>query len=300
MPVYNGAAYLREAIQSVLAQTERDFELIIINDGSIDDSASIIGNFTDPRIIYLDNGRNLGLAASFNAGIERASGEYLARMDADDICLPERFAKQLSFLAMHPEIGVIGSSITIIDEAGRPLALHKRPLTHKGIKFASLFSTPLYHPTVMGRTEIFKRNRFNETFSNSEDYELWSRLLFTTEVKFANLKEPLLNYRVYPQSFTQTLNLDRRALSAHNTIKNVEHYVSLSARDKNTLIHLRQELFLGIPELAAGLFLYARATLSFISREKPSLGEMWDILKRYVMFVVSLGKHDLKKILIHS
>jgi glycosyltransferase involved in cell wall biosynthesis len=297
MPVYNGGKYLKEAIESILNQTYKDFELILINDGSTDASEEIIESFSDKRIVYLDNGKNLGLAASFNAGIDAARGAYIARMDADDISLPERFEKQLSYLERKPHIGIVGSSIMIINEGGRRLAVHLRPKTHKEIKFSSLFSSPMYHPTVMGRTEIFRSHHYNETFSNSEDYELWSRLLFDSNVRFANFKAPLLKYRVYPQSFTQALNLDKRALSAHNTIKNVSHYTNLSHGEKDFIIHLRQERELSPKEFCTGLILYLRAAFAFINREEPGTRETVGIWKKYFQFVLWLFKYQARKTL---
>jgi hypothetical protein len=155
----------------------------------------------------------------------------------------------------------------------------------------------MYHPTVMGRAGIFKSNHFNDTMSNSEDYELWSRLLFKVGVRFANMPTPLLKYRIYPQSFTRSLNLDRRALSAHNTIRNVEEYVALSKDEKDFIIHLRQERTLRPGELLIGPLLYLKATLSFINKEDPGIREIFGIWGRYAEFVWRLSKHELKKLL---
>lgn len=297
MPVYNAEKFVGEAIESVLKQTCADFEFIIVNDGSTDGSLKIIKSFEDPRIVYVDNGRNRGLAASFNIGIDKAQGKYIARMDADDVCLKERFEKQLSLLEKKPQIGIVGSSIIIVDENGRKMAVHYRPRTHKAVKFGSLFSTPMYHPTVMGRSEIFKSHHFNETFSNSEDYELWSRLLFQTDVKFANITEPLLKYRVYPQSFTQTLNLDKRALSAHNTIINIERYIQLSEKERNFIIRRRQEFLLSPQEIIIGLLLYIRILVKFIRVERPGLREIYGMILKYLGFAFSIAKHEARKII---
>ncbi|MBK7430445.1 MAG: glycosyltransferase family 2 protein [Bacteroidetes bacterium] len=109
MPVYNTGKYLAAAIASVLGQTFSDFELIILNDGSTDDSETVVKNFTDPRIIYLKNERNLGLIATLNTALSQCKGEFIARMDGDDICHSERLAAQLRFLNAHPEISVCGT-----------------------------------------------------------------------------------------------------------------------------------------------------------------------------------------------
>lgn len=297
MPGLNAERFVGEAIESVLNQTFGNFELIFINDGSTDKTKEIVLSYQDPRIIYLDNERNLGLATSYNRGIDIAKGDYIARMDSDDICRPDRFEKQLSLLETRPDLDIVGSSISIINEEGRYMARHHRSVTQKGIKFSSLFSTPMYHPTVMGRAKIFKSYHFNENLVNSEDYELWSRLLFETDTSFANIDEPLLKYRVYPGSFTRTLNLDRRAVSAHNTISNLSHYLKLSETEKSVIVRRRQELLLSPYEVIVGLWLYFKASVKFCRVEKPSAKEIWGIWMKYLGFAASLFKHEARKII---
>ena len=263
MPVYNGEKYLKEAIESILNQTFKNFEFIIINDGSTDKTEKIIKSYGDERIVYIDNESNLGLSKSFNVGIKAARGTYLARMDADDVSLLERFEKQLNFLKNHSEIGVLGTAITRIDEDGKKLGISSRPTEHLGIKWQSLFSTPLFHPTVMARADVLKKHPFDETLHNSEDYELWSRLLFTTDTQFANLSEPLFKYRVFPQSFTQKLNSTKRAASAQNTIQNIERYIKLSEEEKELLVYLHKEEKLSVGDYFNIFRLYWRAAQHF-------------------------------------
>ena len=172
MPVLNGEKYLAEAMKSVLDQTFRDFEFIIINDGSTDSTEEIIQTFTDPRIVYLKNEANLGLSKSFNKGIAAARGRYIARMDADDVALPDRFEKELAFLESRPEIAVVGTAIWRIDENGRKLGLSRKATEPQALKWQCFFSTPLFHPTVMARAEVLKENPFDESLPSSEDYEL--------------------------------------------------------------------------------------------------------------------------------
>lgn len=272
MPVWNGEKYLAEAIKSVLDQTLREFEFIIVNDGSTDATEEIIQTFADPRIVYLKNEANLGLSKSFNKGIAAATGEYLARMDADDIALPERFAKEAAFLDSHPEIGVVGSAVWRIDEKGAKLGLSRKALEPQALKWQSLFSTPLFHPAVMARAEVLKENPFDESLASSEDYELWSRLMFERGVKLANLPEPLLMYRVFPGSFTKSLTPEKRRNSINNSLANIERYAALTPADKKLLT----EAFMGKPSLAESLAilkLYRRIRQEFIARESfiPSL-----------------------------
>ena len=172
MPVLNGEKYLKLAIESILSQSYKDFEFIIIDDGSTDKTEQIIKSYKDPRIVYIKNPSNLGLSKSYNIGIKVAQGQYVTRMDADDISTKNRFEKQLNFLIQHKSIGIVGSSVTLIDENDKQLKIHSRPTNHLEIKWASLFSTPLVHPSIMGYTEIFKKNPYDENLKNSEDYEL--------------------------------------------------------------------------------------------------------------------------------
>jgi glycosyltransferase involved in cell wall biosynthesis len=199
MCVYNGQEFLTEAVQSVLSQTFTSFEFIVVNDGSTDGSAAILLSFNDPRIRIIENVRNLGLIRSLNIGLEAARGELIARMDADDICVPERFAKQVDFLDRDPDIGLCGTWLQIIGEDQR----YTFPLTHEEIKVALLEYNPIAHPSIMFRSRVIKEAglTYDIDFPGAEDYELWTRAIFLT--KFANIPEPLLFYRKHSQQVTQ-------------------------------------------------------------------------------------------------
>jgi glycosyltransferase involved in cell wall biosynthesis len=297
LPVYNGEKFLRPAIESILNQTFGDFELILINDGSSDGTEKIIQEFSDSRIVYLNNGENLGLSRSYNRAINIARGAYIARMDADDISEPKRFERQVSFLKRHPHVDIVGSSVTFIDEKGNKRGMRLRQEDHTLIKFSSLFSTPLMHPAIIGKASLFKSHHYNENLHNSEDYELWSRLLFETDTHFANIREPLLQYRTFPNSFTQTLNLDKRTVSAHNTIKNIGHYIVLTEREKRLIVYLRQEKRLSALDLISIFFIYVKAAWAFVRKERLA----WKKALRVYFFLLPqvyfLAKYCLKQIL---
>lgn len=295
MPVFNGEKYLSIAIKSILDQTFKDFELIIINDGSTDNSGNVINSFKDERIVYLKGDTNGGLPHSLNTGIKLAKGRYIARMDADDICEKNRLERQLNFLESNPTIGIVGSSVTMINEKGAKIKVLKRETSHINIKWSSLFSTPMFHPSVMGKTEIFKNNLYDENFKNSEDYELWSRLLFSTNIIFANIAEPLLHYRVYPNSFTQTLNLDKRVISAHNTINNIKRYTELSTKAEEALIRIRQERLVSLPKLFIVWLTYLRAAKDFCKKEGLNISKSLSIYKKLISLAYSLTKFIVKK-----
>lgn len=204
MSVYNNAPYLPFAIDSICAQSFDDFEFLIVNDGSSDDSGAIIDRAasTDSRIHPIHQA-NAGLIVSLNRMIDEARGDIIARMDGDDIALPERFARQIAYLDAHPQIGVLGTGCTCIDEDGKP----------HPYRFENVVSTeeilddlkngpPLCHPSVMMRREIVRAvGGYHRAYRHCEDYDLWLRL--SERVPMANLPDRLLHYR---QSESQVSN----------------------------------------------------------------------------------------------
>jgi hypothetical protein len=200
MSVYNGERFLSEAIESVLAQTWHDFEFLILDDGSRDSSLEIIQRYAaaDPRIKVIAR-ENRGLVASLNQLLAEAQAPLVARMDADDICAPTRFERQIAFLAACPDHGVIGSLSYDIDENGEffPLYTGEHPLTHEEfLQHIEVNGPLLAHPTVMYRRDVvLAAGGYHAAFRHCEDYDLWLRLAHRT--KIANLPERLLRYRHY-------------------------------------------------------------------------------------------------------
>jgi glycosyltransferase involved in cell wall biosynthesis len=201
MSVFNGASYLREAIESVLQQTYKNFEFIIINDGSIDESLSIIKSYSDNRILCIENDGNKGLIYSLNKGIKTAKGQYIARMDADDISLLTRFQKQVDFLETHPNIGVCSSDYI---QFSKNLEQHHYAYSnHEEILSHLLFNSSLIHPSLMIRKSCLAQldKIFDDDFIYAEDYELWSRLIF--KCQFSKVPDTLLKYRLHDNQVTQ-------------------------------------------------------------------------------------------------
>lgn len=199
MAVYNGGQYLKESINSVLNQTFSDFEFIIINDGSTDNTSKVLDSFNDPRIIRLKNEKNIGLVKSLNRGISVARGEFIARIDADDMSHLDRFQKQMDFLKNHPEVGVLGTAIENIDASGHRLSISSQPENHELILWKMIFECAIIHPTVMMRKAVIvKVGGYNEKFAQIEDAELWGRLAAVTH--FANLKDILHVRRMHRRS----------------------------------------------------------------------------------------------------
>ena len=196
LPVWNGEAFLEAAVESILRQTLSSFELIVIDDGSTDASAAIAENFarSDDRVRLLRRAHE-GLSAALNAGIAAARGEYIARMDADDVSVPQRLEKQVSYLDAHPACVAIGSWIDVVDEAGLPLGVKTFRERHEQIS-AALFRgiSPMAHPTVVMRGDVLRATGgYDARFYPSEDLDLWFRLADRGEL--ANLGEVLLRHR---------------------------------------------------------------------------------------------------------
>lgn len=191
LPVYNCDQYIFETIQSVLNQTFTDFELLIVDDCSTDKTVAIIKEFDDNRIQLTLKEKNTGYTDSLNYAISIAKGQYIARMDGDDICVSTRFEKQVAFLDANPNIILCGSAIQII---GTNTVL-RHPSNHEAIKVKLCFGTAFCHPSVMGRVEVFQANPYDKKYEPAEDYDLWTRLVFQGQL--ANLEEVLLLYRVH-------------------------------------------------------------------------------------------------------
>ena len=220
MPVYNGERYLRAAMASILTQSFTDFEFLIIDDGSTDASWELITACPDPRIRAVKNESNLLLAGVLDKGLRLARGEYVARMDCDDVSLPERLALQVEYLDAHPEVGVLGTGYIPIDGQDRPLeGAMLYPEGHHQLLWLMLFENPLAHPSAMLRREAALRAggydsdviRGRERFSG-EDYDLWRRM--AGDCKLATLSQPLLLLRKHGGNVTLVHQLENEKNSA--------------------------------------------------------------------------------------
>ena len=213
MPVYNAASFVEAAVASMLNQTFTDFELLLFNDGSTDDSAARIRRFADPRIQLFDSARNVGYVTHLNHGLAVARGRYIARMDSDDLAEPTRLARQVAFMEAHPEVGLCG---TAYREFGSRQGLVPVPITDPEIRQWLLAGSPFGHPTVLLRRAVLDRHglRYDPAAMPAEDYRLWYELSRVTQL--ANLPEPLLAYRVHATQTSQMLAARRQA-SANET-----------------------------------------------------------------------------------
>lgn len=230
VPTYNTReAHLREMIESILGQTFTDFEFIILDDASPDARVrEIIKSYDDPRIRFAVNEKNLGISPTRNILMDMARGEYLAVMDHDDICMPERFRLQVEFLDAHPEVGVVGSWI----ESHPKGKIKEFPESNEIIENMFMYTTGVIHPASMLRKSVLEEHsvRYEEEFSPGEDYALFCRLVGKT--RFANIPQVLFRYRSHAGN---THKLQKCAMDM-GTLK-VRYFVRLD----NPVIAMRAE-----------------------------------------------------------
>lgn len=191
--VHNGAAHLGEAMASILGQSFRDFELLVVDDGSTDGTPALLRGCADSRLRVVRHDSNLGLIAALNRGLEEARGEYVARMDADDIALPRRLERQREMLSKTPSVGLCGTWFRTFG-SGRAEVV-RPPIRPEELAAKLFYESPLAHPSVMFRRKLFAEHglRYDPAFPHAEDFELWSRVARVTDL--ANVPEVLLRYR---------------------------------------------------------------------------------------------------------
>ncbi len=234
MPVFNAEKYLREAIDSIMWQSFTDWELIVINDGSTDSSETIIRSYTDTRLKYYKNEQNIGLIATLNRGIDLGNGEYVARMDADDISEKERFKAQITFLEKNREYAMCGSYAKVIDESnnetGKILNLH----TNDYLQINLLFSVPFIHPSMMIRGNVLRNNYFNYEYKHAEDYELWCKI--AQNHKIGNVPYYLLRYRWHTTNVSVT-NSEIQEDIKNKIIRNQLQNIGLQPTEQELYLH---------------------------------------------------------------
>lgn len=229
IPVYNGEPFLAEAIQSVLGQTYRDFELLVVDDCSTDRSVEIVRSFRDPRIRLERNERNRGRPFTRNRGLELARGEYLAVLDADDVCESERLERSVSFLDANPDVAAVGSAATFIDDGGRPLFVARFPLDSGEIR-SRIFATNcfLHSSVTFRRAQVLAIGGYDGRLPQSQDYDLFLRL--SAVHALANLEDPLVRYRVHDAQVSQ------RKLASQRRLANAARLSAFEAQRKRGIL----------------------------------------------------------------
>lgn len=237
MPVYNSSRFLRTAIDSILNQTFRDFEFLIFNDGSTDNSKAIILSYQDKRIKFYDDDVNLGYTTRLNCGLNIAQGQYVARMDSDDISLPARFEQQYNFLEANKDIVVCGGFFDFIENTRNSQSFNWVTNTcHDLLKINLLFDCAFCHPTVMIRNSVVKEYsiQYKKNFEPSEDYELWVNL--SQKFRLANLEQKVLLYRV-GENQVSNKNNERQRANKFLIIKEQLELLGITPCDVDLRIH---------------------------------------------------------------
>lgn len=214
MPVYNMEKYVGTAIESILAQTYDNFELLIIDDASTDQTFDVISEYKDKRIHKVKNCTNIGIAASLNKGLSMINSQYVARMDADDISKPTRFEKQLAYMKSHSDLGILGSHMELINDNGVIIKEQRKKEGRANIKMGLFFgNTSLAHPSILiKKSKLDKYHlRYDSAYQYAEDYDLYCRA--SHYIEFDNYPECLIQYRVHSESVSQKFH-DQQILDA--------------------------------------------------------------------------------------
>jgi glycosyltransferase involved in cell wall biosynthesis len=221
MPVYNAGRFLRAAIESILSQTFRDFEFLIIDDGSTDQSVSIIQSYDDDRITFHQNKSNLGISETLNIGIEIASCELIARMDADDISHPQRLEKQYHYMVANPDCALLSTWCNVVDENGKLVRLER--YRSNFYYYNITFECWMYHPTIMfKKTPVQAVGSYSMRYS--EDYDLFWKV--SRKFKIWNLTEALLEYRLSPTSLnTVAKKTEYDIANEQNVVRNLKYFM---------------------------------------------------------------------------
>ena len=255
MPVYNGAKYLNEAIDSILNQTFSDFEFLIIDDGSTDQSIDQIMLYDDPRIQLIKNKKNLGQSETLNKGLSLARGEYIARIDQDDISIPERLKKQLDFMENNSDVDVCGSWVQLMGKYNGIIELETQS---EEIKISLLTNQNLAHPAVMIRKDTLVKYdlNYNPTFTIGNDYDLWVRMF--DYCSFANLPEPLLKFRMHDNQYSKII-WEQNEVETNRILTNLLKKIGIHPDDSDLIIHKKLFTGYGIDSLFTGeVFNYLR------------------------------------------
>ena len=225
LPAYNAALYLRDSLDSIMRQAFKDFDVLLIDDGSMDDTSKIAIEYSniDRRIKYYKNEKNIGLIKTLNKGLSLAKGEYIVRMDADDIMFDDRLYKQVKYMDSNPECFVCGGQMEYI--GGLTGMSPILPQKYEDLLYLSLINCPLYHPTTIIRNSAIKQFglKYNDSYKHAEDYKFWSDIIFSHPNSIANIKDVVLFYRISNNQITAKYSDEQDLISKIVRRENVQH-----------------------------------------------------------------------------
>lgn len=225
LPAYNAALYLIDSLDSIMRQAFKDFDVLLIDDGSMDDTSKIAIEYSniDRRIKYYKNEKNIGLIKTLNKGLSLAKGEYIVRMDADDIMFDDRLYKQVKYMDSNPECFVCGGQMEYI--GGLTGMAPILPQKYEDLLYLSLINCPLYHPTTIIRNSAIKQFglKYNDSYKHAEDYKFWSDIIFSHPNSIANIKDVVLFYRISNNQITAKYSDEQDLISKIVRRENVQH-----------------------------------------------------------------------------
>ena len=225
LPAYNAALHLRDSLDSIMRQAFKDFDVLLIDDGSMDDTSKIAIEYSniDRRIKYYKNEKNIGLIKTLNKGLSLAKGEYIVRMDADDIMFDDRLYKQVKYMDSNPECFVCGGQMEYI--GGLTGMAPILPQKYEDLLYLSLINCPLYHPTTIIRNSAIKQFglKYNDSYKHAEDYKFWSDIIFSHPNSIANIKDVVLFYRISNNQITAKYSDEQDLISKIVRRENVQH-----------------------------------------------------------------------------
>ena len=234
MPVYNGERFVRQAIDSVRDQTWKDFELLVVNDGSIDGTSAILESCRDPRLRVITNPGNIGVTRSLNQGLISARGDYIARIDADDLALPERLAEQVWYLEHHPAVGLVASASETIDEDGATISIDDYKLTSEQLYYVLTFSNCIVNSSVAFRRElVLGIGGYDESMKLAPDYDLWLRL--SRRAMIVKLDRILAKWRNTETNISSRFKAEQSAYADKIFLKHMRHLMGNSINVDDTL-----------------------------------------------------------------
>jgi glycosyltransferase involved in cell wall biosynthesis len=224
MSVYNGGSFLKAAIESILNQSYQDYEFLIVDDASTDGSLDIIRSFEDDRIVVIENSQNCGLIYSLNIGLKIAKGTYIARQDADDISYPERLAKVVEYLDANADVGLVGTSIRLIDSSGSKITNWSNPKSAYANIWLLFFNTCVFHPTsIFDRALALSVGGYSSEYKYAEDYKLWSDIAKSKAIN--NLDQILLDYRVHNDAVSSLNNKEQSDVRYRISSENIKNFL---------------------------------------------------------------------------
>ena len=299
MSAYNSAQYIGESISSVLNQTFRDFELIIVNDYSTDNTLEVIKTYSvqDYRIVVINNDSNLQQAISRNKAAKIARGEYIAILDSDDISLPHRLEVQYDYSRKHPDIVLIGCGAEIINDSGSVIGRKHPSSDLNKLKFELTTTNPIVHSGVFyKKTTVDSLGGYNNNYLHSEDYKLYSDLI-NKDHKITNLPNILIKYRHSSSAISRTKSTRKVQLDHAFAIsfENITKYIQLPKESAQTFINTVQKINLNLSSVLSSIKIYKKLTAAFVSKEKLNLDQTKDFWNIYNQEKKKLLKEYLKQ-----